>query len=74
MLFTAAKLSHMNTLPQGEPEKATRTIGMVDAMDAAGFGNCTNHLECEAACPKDISGDVIAAMNRGYARATLTKR
>lgn len=73
MLFTAAKLSHMNTLPQGKAEEATRTLGMVNAMDAAGFGNCSNHLECEAACPKEISGDVIAAMNRGFAKASLTK-
>lgn len=73
MLFTAAKLSHMNTLPQGQPERAQRTIAMVDAMDSAGFGNCSNHLECEAACPKDIKATVIAEMNRGYAKAALTK-
>jgi succinate dehydrogenase / fumarate reductase iron-sulfur subunit len=73
MLFTAAKLSHMNTLPQGKAEQTTRTLDMVNAMDAAGFGNCSNHLECEAACPKEISGDVIAAMNRGFAKASLLK-
>ncbi len=73
MLFTAAKLSHMNTLPQGKPEEAKRTVAMVSAMDAAGFGNCTNHLECEAACPKDIKASVIAAMNRGFAKASFCK-
>ena len=74
MLFTAAKISHMNTLPQGHPERAERTLAMVNAMDAAGFGNCSNHLECEAACPKNISADVIAAMNRSFAKASLTRR
>ncbi len=74
MLFTAAKLAHMNTLPQGKPEEAQRTLSMVGAMDSAGFGNCSNHLECEAACPKEISGQVIAAMNRGYAKASFGKR
>lgn len=74
MLFTAAKLSHMNTLPQGKPEKDARTVSMVNAMDEAGFGNCSNHLECEASCPKEISADVIAAMNRGFAKASITGR
>jgi len=74
MLFTAAKLSHMNTLPQGKPERDKRTIEMVDAMDAAGFGNCSNHLECEAACPKEIKASVIAQMNRAYAKASFCKR
>ena len=74
MLFTAAKLAHMHFLPQGQAERMKRTKAMVDAMDAAGFGNCTNHYECEAACPKDISRDVIAMMNRGYAKASLTYR
>jgi succinate dehydrogenase / fumarate reductase iron-sulfur subunit len=74
MLFTAAKLLHMNTLPQGKPEQHRRTRNMVDAMDEAGFGNCSNHLECEAACPKEIGVEVIAAMNRGFAKAALTKR
>ncbi len=74
MLFTAAKLSHINTLPQGKAEKNQRTLAMVDTMDAAGFGNCSNHLECEAACPKQINADVIAAMNRGYAKATLANK
>jgi succinate dehydrogenase / fumarate reductase iron-sulfur subunit len=71
MLFTAAKLSHLHHLPQGEPEQLRRTKQMVNAMDAAGFGNCSNHFECEAACPKEISREVMAEMNRGYAKASL---
>jgi succinate dehydrogenase / fumarate reductase iron-sulfur subunit len=71
MLFTAAKVSHLGLLPQGQPERETRVLKMVAAMDAAGFGSCTNHLECEAACPKQISVDFIARMNRDYLRAVL---
>jgi succinate dehydrogenase / fumarate reductase iron-sulfur subunit len=74
MLFVAAKLAHLHQLPQGQPERAHRTQAMVSAMDAAGFGACTNHYECEAACPKAISRDVIAVMNRDYARAALVAR
>jgi succinate dehydrogenase / fumarate reductase iron-sulfur subunit len=74
MLFVAAKLSHMHNLPQGQPERAHRTHAMVTAMDAAGFGNCSNHYECEAACPKSISRDVIALMNRDYAKAAYIAR
>ena len=74
MLFTAAKLAHLHNLPQGQPEKMSRTKAMVNAMDAAGFGNCTNLYECEAACPKEIDRDVIARMNRDYARATFFHR
>jgi succinate dehydrogenase / fumarate reductase iron-sulfur subunit len=74
MLYVAAKLSHLHHLPQGQAERAHRTEAMVNAMDAAGFGNCSNHYECEAACPKDISRDVIAEMNRGYAKAAFTHR
>jgi len=74
MLFVAAKLAHLHQLPQGQPERAHRTHAMVSAMDAAGFGACTNHYECEAACPKAISRDVIAVMNRDYARAALIAR
>jgi succinate dehydrogenase / fumarate reductase iron-sulfur subunit len=73
MLFVAAKLAHLSHLPQGRPERYRRAQRMVDAMDAAGFGNCTNHYECEAACPKEISVAWIARMNRDYARASLTK-
>jgi succinate dehydrogenase / fumarate reductase iron-sulfur subunit len=74
MLFTAAKLGHLHHLPQGQPERAKRTMRMVEAMDAAGFGNCTNHYECEAACPKGISVDYIAMMNRDYAKASFAAR
>lgn len=74
MLFVAAKLAHMANLPQGQPERYRRTKNMVDAMDAAGFGNCTNHYECEAACPKEISVDYIAKMNRDYVKASIARK
>ena len=74
MLFTSAKLSQYTLLPQGQPERDQRALAMVDQMDAEGFGNCTNHYECEAACPKGISVTNIARMNREYARATLRRR
>ncbi|NNC90504.1 MAG: succinate dehydrogenase/fumarate reductase iron-sulfur subunit [Akkermansiaceae bacterium] len=70
MLFVSAKASHLNHLPQGEPEKHRRVLGMVRQMDEEGFGNCTNQYECEAACPKSISVDNIALLNRNYAAAT----
>jgi succinate dehydrogenase / fumarate reductase iron-sulfur subunit len=69
MLFVAAKVSHLGTLPQGQPERAERVLKMVEKMDEEGFGNCTNYYECEAACPKEISADFIAQMNRDYAWA-----
>ena len=74
MLFTAAKLSHLHNLPQGLPEKNARTRSMVSQMDKEGFGNCSNLYECEAACPKQISRETIAEMNRDYAKASLTWR
>jgi succinate dehydrogenase iron-sulfur subunit len=74
MLFTAAKVSHLGLLPQGQPERWERTRKMVAQMDEEGFGTCTNHYECEAACPKEISVEFIARMNRDYIRATLTDR
>jgi succinate dehydrogenase / fumarate reductase iron-sulfur subunit len=74
MLFVAAKLAHLHNLPQGQPERMARTSAMVTAMDAAGFGNCTNHYECEAACPKDIPRDVMAKMYRDYAKAAFAWR
>jgi len=74
MLFTAAKVSHLALLPQGAAERDRRAIGMVEAMDAEGFGNCTNHFECMAACPKAISVENIARMNREYLRATMVSR
>ena len=73
MLFTAAKVSHLNLLPQGQPEKRRRVISMVQAMDAEGFGTCTNHRECEAACPKEISIQFIARMNRQYITASMMR-
>jgi succinate dehydrogenase / fumarate reductase iron-sulfur subunit len=66
MLFVAAKVSHLNALPQGQAEAQRRVLSMVDRMDAEGFGNCTNHFECMAACPKDIHVKFIARMNRQY--------
>jgi succinate dehydrogenase / fumarate reductase iron-sulfur subunit len=74
MLYVAAKLAHLHNLPQGQPERGRRTLAMVTAMDAAGFGNCSNHYECEAACPKDISRDVMAQLNRDYAKASFAHR
>ena len=71
MLFTAAKVSHLSLLPQGNPERVSRVLKMVQAMDAEGFGNCTNTYECEAVCPAEISASFIAKLNREYARATL---
>jgi succinate dehydrogenase / fumarate reductase iron-sulfur subunit len=70
-LFTAAKISHLALLPQGQAERNDRALKMVAQMDAEGFGSCTNHGECEAACPKGISIDWIARMNRELMRATL---
>jgi succinate dehydrogenase / fumarate reductase iron-sulfur subunit len=71
MLFTAAKVSHLAHLPQGKPEAARRALNMVAKMDELGFGSCTNHYECEAACPKEISVAHIAKMNREYGKAAL---
>jgi succinate dehydrogenase / fumarate reductase iron-sulfur subunit len=70
MLFVAAKVSHMALLPQGHAERKARVINMVTQMDEEGFGSCTNHYECEAACPKKISIQFISLMNREYLRAT----
>ena len=71
MLFVAAKAGQLNMLPQGQPEKHRRVMGMVQAMDASGFGNCTNQYECEAACPKQISVRWITKLNRDYAAAVF---
>lgn len=71
MLFTAAKVSHMNSLPQGKAEKDRRSLAMVTTMDGEGFGGCTNVGECEAACPKGIPLDMIAQLNRDYAVAQV---
>ncbi|MCR4337583.1 MAG: succinate dehydrogenase/fumarate reductase iron-sulfur subunit [Candidatus Omnitrophica bacterium] len=69
MLFTAAKVSHLVLLPQGQVEREERVIKMVEQMDSEGFGNCSNFYECEAACPKDISVSTIARMNSEYSHA-----
>ena len=71
MLFVAAKVSHLGALPQGQPERYERVVRMVDVMDDEGFGACTNHGECMAACPKEISIDFIAQLNRDLMKATL---
>ncbi|HWB12744.1 MAG TPA: succinate dehydrogenase/fumarate reductase iron-sulfur subunit [Pirellulales bacterium] len=72
MLFTAAKISHLGLLPQGQPERRQRALRMVDTMHHLDFGSCTNHGECEAVCPKGISIDFIARLNRDYITANLT--
>jgi succinate dehydrogenase / fumarate reductase iron-sulfur subunit len=73
-LFTAAKISHLGHLPQGQAERSKRALAMVEQMDAEGFGPCTLFGECQEACPKEISIDVIARMNRDYLAATLKRR
>jgi succinate dehydrogenase / fumarate reductase iron-sulfur subunit len=72
-LFTAAKIAHLNLLPQGESERFERTEAMVETMERY-FGSCTNYAECEAACPKEISIDFIALMNRDFLKAKLRNR
>ena len=71
MLFVAAKVSHLNLLPQGKVEKDRRALNMVRQMDAEGFGNCTVTGSCEAVCPKEISLSFIAKLNRDYGIAAL---
>jgi succinate dehydrogenase / fumarate reductase iron-sulfur subunit len=71
MLFVAAKVSHLAALPQGRAERERRVLTMVRTMDDAGFGNCTVTSSCEAVCPKEISLDFIAQMNREYGKAIL---
>lgn len=72
-LFTAAKVAHLNRLPQGQAERYSRVETMVETMDEH-FGSCTNHGECEAACPKEISIDVIALMHKDYRKAKFANR
>ena len=72
-LFTAAKLWHLNSLPQGQPERFKRTEAMVETMEQF-FGSCTNHGECAEACPKEISLDFIAYMNRDYVKSKVFNR
>ena len=73
-LFTSAKISQLTLLPQGHVERTERAINMVNQMDEEGFGHCTNEGECEAACPKEISVENIARMNREYVRASSISR
>jgi len=72
MLFVSAKVSQLALLPQGQPERHERVLSMVQKMDAEGFGTCTNHGECQAACPKGIRMEFIARMNLDFIRASLT--
>ena len=72
-LFTSAKVSHLALLPQGQVERYSRVVKMVDRHDAEGFGSCSNEGECEAVCPKEISITNIARMNREYFKATLLR-
>ena len=73
-LFTAAKVTHLGLLPQGQPERARRALRMVRQMDLEGFGSCTFYGECQEACPKEISIDTIVRMNGDYLRASLAAR
>ena len=73
MLFTAAKVTHLGLLPQGQPERGTRVLDMIEAQDAAGFGGCTNAGECTTVCPKGIPLTLIGRLNADY-RKSLTKR
>lgn len=74
MLFVAAKVSHLGHLPQGQPGRQKRVLAMVKQMDSEGFGSCTNQYECGAACPKEISVEHIARMNRDYSKAVLVEQ
>ncbi|HJT21162.1 MAG TPA: succinate dehydrogenase/fumarate reductase iron-sulfur subunit [Nitrospira sp.] len=73
MLFVAAKVSHLASLPQGQPERAMRVKAMMSAMDREGFGSCGNQYECEAVCPKSISVRFIAMFNREFLRAAVVE-
>ncbi len=74
MLFVSAKVKHLGILPQGQPERKHRTASMIAAMDQEGFGHCSNEYECEAVCPKEISANNIAFLNREYLRSSFTGR
>jgi succinate dehydrogenase / fumarate reductase iron-sulfur subunit len=73
-LFTAAKITHLGVLPQGQPERYTRAVAMVAQANHEIFGSCTNIGECEAVCPKEIKLEVIARMNRDFLKAAVTSR
>jgi len=70
-LFVSAKISQFSWLPQGDPERTRRALLMVEQMDAEGFGDCSNHGECEAVCPKEISIQNIARMRREFLKAAI---
>jgi succinate dehydrogenase / fumarate reductase iron-sulfur subunit len=74
MLFTSAKNTQLNSLPQGQPQRDQRTLGMVTAMRTELFGSCTNHGECEAVCPKQIPMEFIGKMNQDLMRAMWHRR
>jgi len=69
MLFVGAKMAHLSLLPQGQPERDQRALSMVEAMEAEAFGSCTNYRSCEAVCPKEISIEGIARMNKDFRKA-----
>ena len=73
MLFTGAKISQLRHLPQGQPEQAKRALNMITRMDKEGFGNCRNHYECEAACPKEIPSRVMTEMYRDYMKVGMLR-
>jgi succinate dehydrogenase / fumarate reductase iron-sulfur subunit len=73
MLFVSAKVSHLSLLPQGQVERKERALAMINQMDEEGFGSCTNIGACEAECPKEISLENIARLNREYIWATVAK-
>ena len=72
-LFTAAKISHLGHLPQGQPERYRRVLSMVEQMELEEFGGCTLYGECQEACPKEISIDTITRMNRDYLKASVSR-
>jgi succinate dehydrogenase / fumarate reductase iron-sulfur subunit len=74
MLFVSAKVSQFALLPQGQPEAIQRVMAMLQEMDNGGFGNCTNHRVCEAACPKEVSITHIARFNREFLKSALFNR
>ncbi len=74
MLFTGAKVTHLNLLPQGQPERANRAFNMVNQMDEEGFGGCTNFGECARVCPQEISLDVIGMLNREYRKGVAAQK
>ena len=74
MLFTGAKVTHLNLLPQGQPERADRAFSMVSQMDEEGFGGCTNYGECSRVCPQEISLDVIGMLNREYRKGVAAQK